>query len=85
MAVNELKRSKNLWARLAKEKEVVLTKDGKPGALMLEVTPENLETVVSAVRAALFSEAVSRVRRRAAERGVPSDDDILAEIKAVRA
>ncbi len=84
MAVSELKHSKNLWTRLSKDKEVVLTKDGKPGALMLEVTPESLETVVTAVRQALFSEAVSNIRRRAADEGVPSEAEIQAEIDAAR-
>ena len=84
LAVSELKHSKNLWSRLAKEKEVVLTKDGKPGALILEVTPESLETVVTAVRKALFSESVSNVRRRTAEVGGLSEAEILAEIEAVR-
>lgn len=85
VAVSELKHSKSLWSRLAKEKEVVLTKDGKPGALMLGVTPESLETVVTAVRKALFSESVSNVRRRTAEVGRLSEAEILSEIEAVRA
>lgn len=84
MAVSELKHSKNLWTRLSKDKELVLTKDGKPGALMLGVTPENLETVVRAVRQALFSEAVSNIRRRATEGGVPTEAEIQAEIEAAR-
>lgn len=84
MAVSELKRSKNLWTRLSKDKEVVLTKDGKPGALMLGVTPENLETVVRAVRQALFSEAVSNIRRRTASEATPTEAEIQAEIEAAR-
>jgi len=84
MAVSELKHSKNLWTRLAKDEEVVLTKDGKPGALMLGVTPENLETVVRAVRQALFSEAVSNIRRRTASEGIPTAAEIQAEIEAAR-
>ena len=84
LAVSELKHSKNLWSRLSKEKEVVLTKDGKPGALILEVTSESLDTVVTAVRKALFSESVSNVRRRTAEAGGFSEAEIRAEIEAVR-
>ena len=80
MAISELKRTKQLWERLEKSKEVVLTRDGKPGALMLEVSPGNLETVVAAVRRALFSEAVSNARARAERAGGLSDKDIEREI-----
>jgi hypothetical protein len=75
MAVSELKRSKSLWSRLSASKELVLTRDGKPGALMVEISPENLEQVVSVVRRALFSEAVSQARRRA-----EANSDLGAEI-----
>lgn len=83
MAVSELKHSKNLWRRLSAAREVVLTCDGKPGALMVGVTPENLEEVVAAVRRALFSRAVSNARARVEVEPV-SDVDIEREIKAAR-
>ena len=83
MAVSELKHSKNLWSRLSASKELVLTRDGKPGALMVEVSPENLEQVVSVVRRALFSEAVSQARRRA-EGNPDLDKEIAKEIEAAR-
>lgn len=83
MAVSELKRSKNLWSRLSASREVVLTRDGKPGALMVGVSPENLEGVVAAVRRALFSQAVSNVRARS-EVDPVSDAEIEREINAAR-
>ena len=83
MPVSELKRSKNLWASLSESKEVVLTRDGKPGALMVEVTGDNLEQVVQAVRRALFSQAVSNARQRA-RLNPPSDADIEREIQQAR-
>ncbi len=83
MAVSELKRSKDLWRRLSSAKEVVLTRDGKPGALMVGVSPDNLEEVVAAVRRALFSLAVSNARARA-EVQPASDTEIEREIQASR-
>jgi hypothetical protein len=83
MAVSELKRSKSLWSRLSASKELVLTRDGKPGALMVEISPDNLEQVVSAVRRALFSEAVSQARRRA-EENPDLEEEIANEIEASR-
>lgn len=84
VAISELKRSKALWARLAQSREVVLTKDGRPGALLLEVKPDNLETVVSAVRRALFSDAVSLMRARAEVEGELDEVAIEKEIQASR-
>lgn len=83
MAVSELKRSKNLWNRLSASREVVLTREGKPGALMVGVSPDNLDDVVAAVRRALFSQAVSNVRARAEAHPV-SDADIEREINDAR-
>ena len=83
LAVSELKRSKSLWSRLSASKEIVLTRDGKPGALMVEISPENVEQVVSAVRRALFSESVSQARRRA-EENPNLEGEIANEIQAAR-
>ena len=83
MAVSELKRSKNLWNRLSASKEVVLTRDGKPGALMIEVSPANLEQVVKSVRRALFSQAISNARTKT-ELSPVDDEEIEREIQATR-
>ncbi len=64
LGVADLKQSKKLWETLAQEKEIVLTKDGRPGALILEISPETLETTLAAVRRALFSDAVAAARLR---------------------
>jgi len=83
IGVSDLKKSKNVWAMLAREKELVLTRDGKPTALIVEITPEGLEASVAAIRRALFSDAVSAARRRAADEP-PSAGDIEREIQASR-
>jgi len=83
IGVSDLKRSREMWEMLSREKELVLTRDGKPGALIVQITPEGLENAVAAVRRALFSEAVSSVRRRAAEKP-PSPGEIKSEIQASR-
>jgi hypothetical protein len=83
IGVSELKKSREMWEMLAREKELVLTRDGKPGALIVEITPEGLEKAVAAVRRALFSDAVSSVRQRAAK-NPPSQEEIELEINASR-
>ncbi len=74
IGVSDLKHSKDLWRRLAEAKEVVLTRDGKPGALIIEVTPDSLEQVLTAYRRALFSEAVSSARCRAGDTPATEED-----------
>ena len=81
IGVSELKNSKSMWEMLQRDKELILTKDGKPGALILPVTPEGVEGTLRAVRRALFSETVSSIRSRG--QGY-SSSDIDREISAVR-
>jgi len=81
IGVSELKNSKSMWEMLQRDKELILTKDGKPGALILPVTPEGVEGTLRAVRRALFSETVSAIRSRVVGY---SSSDIDQEISAVR-
>jgi hypothetical protein len=83
IGVSDLKKSKNVWGMLAREKELVLTRDGRPSALIVEITPEGLEASVAAIRRALFSQAVSNVRQRVAA-DPPAEDAIEEERRAVR-
>lgn len=83
IGVSELKKSREMWEMLSREKELVLTRDGKPGALIVEITPEGLESAVAAVRRALFSEAVSQARNRAVK-NPPAPGGIEREIQASR-
>ncbi len=84
LAVKDLKKTRELWQKLADERELVITRDGKPSALMISVSPETVEDSLREVRRALFSAAVSRVRRRAEREGVPDDAAVAAEIDRSR-
>ena len=64
IGVSELKKSKTMWEMLARDKELVLTRDGKPGAVILPITPEGLESTLKAIRRARFSETISAIRGR---------------------
>ena len=61
-----------------------LLRNGKPSALMISVSPETLEESLREIRRALFSVAVSRMRRRAETEGIPDDEAIVAEIDQSR-
>ncbi len=68
------------------DQEVVLTTRGKPVALLLSVSGDDLEETVQLVRRARAQAAASRMRREAAERGLDKmeQDEIEAEIVAAR-
>lgn len=74
---------KPVFERLEDDKEMVVTSRGKPVALLLGVSGENLEDTVRAVRRARAELAVSRMRRNASDRGLKTGE-IDAEIAAVR-
>ena len=84
LAVKDLKKTKELWEKLASEREMVITRDGKPSALMISISPETVEDSLREIRRALFSAAVSRVRKRAERKGIPEDTTIAAEIDQSR-
>jgi len=84
LAAKDLKKTWELWQKLADERELVITRDGKPSALMISVSPETVEDSLREVRRALFSAALSRVRRRAEEVGIPDDAATAAEIDQSR-
>ena len=84
LAVKDLKKTRELWEKLASERELVITRDGRPSALMISISPETVEESLREIRRALFYGAVSRVRRRAEKEGMPDDAAIAAEIDRSR-
>ena len=80
LTIKDLKETRELWEKLASERELVITRDGKPSALMISVSPDTVEESLREIRRALFSAAVSRVRKRAETEGIPDDGAIAAEI-----
>lgn len=65
VAVKDLKQGGRLWKTLDAERELVVTRDGRPCAILVGVTPDDVEDSLAAIRRSLFSAAVTRVRRRA--------------------
>jgi hypothetical protein len=83
IAVQDLKRPRELRDILAQEREVFVTKDGRPFAIMIGVDVEAAEETLREVRRAMFSASVARARSRA--RVVPiTDSEIEQEITAAR-
>ena len=75
---------KNIWNTLEAEGEIIITNNGKPTALMLNISETNFDEIVKAVRQAKAMIAFNNMRSKAAKRGYMSDEEIEAEINAYR-
>ena len=74
---------------LKEQKEIVLTANGRPFALVTGVNEDNFEGRLKAMRRSRFQEAVGRIQTRARERGLDKltmeqIDAIIAESRRER-
>jgi len=74
-----------LRQRLAEEGELVITSNGEPFAVMLNVEPEEVEQVPYLIAQLRAQQAVSAIRAEAREKGLDrlSPEEIEVEIRAV--
>ena len=79
-------RSGQVWTKLAREREIILTSNGKPIAILSAVSEDTLEESLTAVRRARAVTAVEKMQRQSVQFGTDkiSPREIAAEIKAVR-
>jgi antitoxin (DNA-binding transcriptional repressor) of toxin-antitoxin stability system len=87
LSVRDLRgKSAQIWKELSREKEMVVTVNGRPIAILAAITESNLEESLSAFRQARAVEAVVSMQRSSAEQSTDkiSMEEIDAEIKAVR-
>ena len=87
VSVRELRsQSAEVWRTLAREKDLVVTSNGKPIALLSATTASTLEESLTALRQARAQIAVAAMQRRARETGADrmTLDEVNAEIDASR-
>jgi antitoxin (DNA-binding transcriptional repressor) of toxin-antitoxin stability system len=87
ISVRDLRgKSAEVWKDLPAEREVVVTSNGRPIAILSAVNESTLEESLSAIRQARAAEAVMSIQRRSVERGTDgiTMEEIDAEIKEVR-
>jgi antitoxin (DNA-binding transcriptional repressor) of toxin-antitoxin stability system len=87
ISVRDLRaKSAEVWKGLPTEREVVVTNNGRPIAILSTVSESNLEESLSAIRQARAAEAVMRLQRRSVELGNDkiAMDEIDVEIKTAR-
>ena len=79
-------KSSALWKQLNKEKELIVTSNGKPVAILSAVSEENLEENLNAIRQARAIRTVASIQKQSVEKGMDriSAEEIEQEIAAVR-
>ena len=87
ISVRDLRsKSAQVWKQLSQEREMIITSNGRPIAIIAAISDSDLEESRSAFRQARAVEAVASLQRRSVEVGNDkmTMDEIDAEIKAVR-
>ena len=75
---------KSIWENLSTDGEVVITNNGKPTAILLDIADGSFEETLKAVRQAKAMIAFNSMRAKAAAKGYMSEEEIAAEIAAAR-
>lgn len=87
LSIRDLKsKSSQVWQELPGLKEMIVTSNGRPIALLSSINENNLEQVLTAFRHARATNAVASIQYESTQNGaaVLSMDEINAEIAAVR-
>ena len=87
LSVRDLRgKSAQIWKDLPEEREMIITSNGRPIAILATISESNLEESLTAFRQARAVEAVATLQRRSADQGTNriTMDEIDAEIQAVR-
>jgi antitoxin (DNA-binding transcriptional repressor) of toxin-antitoxin stability system len=87
ISVRDLRsKSAQVWKQLPQEREMIITSNGRPIAIIAAISDSDLEESLSAFRQVRAVEAVASLQRRSVEVGNDkmTMDEIDAEIKAVR-
>jgi len=87
LSVRDLKtKSSQVWKNLPDQKEMIVTNNGRPIAILSSVYENNLEQVLSAFRQARAIEAVTSIQYESVRKGTDKItlEEINNEIKTVR-
>ena len=59
-----------IWEKLARDHQMVVTRNGKPFAILTETSPTDLETDLQNLRRARFGRALAGIRTEAQKKGL---------------
>lgn len=87
ISVRDLRsRSSEIWKRIQKEKDLVVTSNGRPIAILTGVTSDSFEQSLNAIRRSRAIQATESMQLAAAKAGLDklTGDEIGQEIHSVR-
>lgn len=85
LSVREFRASSgNIWQKLSQEGKMVITNNGKPTALLLDISKEDLEETILTLNQVKAMRLFNRMRTEAEKRGFLTEKEIEAEIQAAR-
>ena len=87
LSVRDLKtKSSQVWKDLPDQKDMVITSNGRPIAILSSINENNLEQILSAFRQARAIEAVTSMQYESVRKGTDKItlEEINNEIKSVR-
>jgi len=75
-----------IWKRLEMERELIITSNGKPMALLTGINEDTMESTLTILRRTRAILAMEEMQRTSVQLGLDklSDEEIEAEVKAVR-
>lgn len=75
-----------VWKMLEDGEDIVITRDGKPFAVLIRTQPQDIETMLQAIRTERFAATMRKMQQQAVERGLDkmTMEEIDAEIAAAR-
>jgi antitoxin (DNA-binding transcriptional repressor) of toxin-antitoxin stability system len=76
--------SKNMWQDLSKGDEVILTNNGKPSAIVIDIPEGGFDEAIQAIRQAKAMIALNNMRQKATKEGFKTDEEIEALINEAR-
>ena len=80
-------KTSELWKELDRERELVVTSNGKPIAILSATDEESFEACLWTLRRSRAGDALARLQRDAAERGLDdlATEEVDSEIRQSRA
>jgi hypothetical protein len=75
-----------IWQKLSETGELIITDNGKPRAIMIDVNGINLEDILSAIRQLAARKSINQIRLTSLKNGnyKMTETEIETEIKAAR-
>ena len=77
--------SRDIWEKVSKDEDVIVTNNGKPTAILVNVSEDNLEEVLASIRQARAMRAINRLQEQASSSTYMDDAEIESVIKKYRA